>query len=271
MIFVKGYGQMCNNWLQYAHIYAWGLENGVKTVSMRFSYKYKYFKLSELPYHNFATYLLAKFLIKTKLIKCLWLQHPKYSTDENILRMLRNTPTIAADGWAFRHPALFDKYHNEIKRLFAFRHKKIAAKEAWMKSLPEADIRLGIHIRRGDYAKWQGGLYYFDDRIYAEMIRRFSELHNGKSIQVFIATNDPKTDVELIKRISGTDCIYMSAGNPGEDLFVLSECQYIMGPKSTFSLVASFYNDASLHWIESKDDKITEESFRKFDDVFMDV
>ena len=37
MIFVKGYGQMCNNWLQYAHIYAWGLENGVNTVSMRFS------------------------------------------------------------------------------------------------------------------------------------------------------------------------------------------------------------------------------------------
>ncbi len=140
-----------------------------------------------------------------------------------------------------------------------------------MESLPEADIRLGIHIRRGDYATWQGGAFYFDDSIYGEMIRRFRELHSGKSIQVFIATNDPKTDLKLIKRISGTDCIYMSDGNPGEDLFVLSECQFIMGPKSTFSLVASFYNDASLHWIESKDDKITEESFRKFDDVFMDV
>ena len=45
MIFVKGYGQMCNNILQYAHAYAFGREYGIKVVSMRFAYKYRYFAL----------------------------------------------------------------------------------------------------------------------------------------------------------------------------------------------------------------------------------
>ena len=80
MIFVKGYGQMCNNWLQYAHIYAWGREYGVRTVSMRFAYKYRYFHICETPWHNPATYLAAKLLIKTRLIRCLWLQHPRQRT-----------------------------------------------------------------------------------------------------------------------------------------------------------------------------------------------
>ena len=36
MIFVKGYGQMCNNILQFAHAYAYGREHDIKVVAMRF-------------------------------------------------------------------------------------------------------------------------------------------------------------------------------------------------------------------------------------------
>lgn len=52
MIFVKGYGQMCNNILQYAHAYVWGKENNVKVVSMRFAYKYRYFEVCNYKYHR---------------------------------------------------------------------------------------------------------------------------------------------------------------------------------------------------------------------------
>ena len=44
MIFARDKSQMCNNLLQYAHVYAWGREHGRKVISMRFSYKYQYFK-----------------------------------------------------------------------------------------------------------------------------------------------------------------------------------------------------------------------------------
>jgi len=269
MIFVKGYGQMCNNWLQYAHLYVWGLENNVRVVSMRFSYKYKYFKISERRDHNTLTYLLAKLLIKTRLMKCLLPHSREDALKDDVISALRNTPLIAFDGWAFRQPELMIKHSNDLRRLFAFRENTVAAKRAWLDTLPEAEITLGVHIRRGDYATWLGGIAYFEDDVYAGMISRFKALHTGKSIRVLIATNDRKTDIELIRRISGVNDVFVSDGNPGEDLFVLSQCDYIIGPRSSFSLVASFYNDVPIHWIENRDDSITEDCFKHFNDLFM--
>ena len=271
MIFVKGYGQMCNNWLQYAHILAWGKENGVRVVSMRFAYKYRYFHVSETPWHNPATYLAAKFLIKTRLIRCLWLQHPRQRTDPEVLGLLRNSRLIAADGWSFRHPALFMKYRNDIASMMAFRPKCVAAKAEWLQSLPKADVRLGLHIRRGDYAKWQGGAYFFSDEVYADRIRQFCALFPDRHVQVLVATNDPATDLDKLKAVAGTDDIHLTGGNPGEDLYLLSECGYIIGPKSTYSLVAAFYHDIPLHWMAAKDEKLSADSFCHFADVFMDV
>lgn len=271
MIFVKGYGQMCNNWLQYAHIYAWGREYGVRTVSMRFAYKYRYFHICETPWHNPATYIAAKLLIKTRLIRCLWLQHPRQRTDPEVHRLLSRSPLIAADGWSFRHPQLFMKYRAEIASLFAFRPAKVAAKAAWLRSLPGADVRLGLHIRRGDYARWQGGAYFFADDEYAERVRQFAALFPGKRVQVLVATNDPRADLGLLRSRSGVADMHLTRGNPGEDLYLLSECDYIMGPKSTFSLVAAFYHDHPLHWMDGKDGELTEGSFCRFADVFMDI
>jgi len=61
MIFVRDKGQMCNNLLQFAHVYAWALEHGRKSVSMRFCYKYPYFHIRHTAWHNPAVYVLAKF------------------------------------------------------------------------------------------------------------------------------------------------------------------------------------------------------------------
>lgn len=261
---------MCNNWLQYAHVYAWGLEHGIKTISMRFSYKYKYFRISDSESHNWLTYIYAKFLIKSHIIKCLCIQEP-YMVTENVISLLKHRRLIAIDGWQFRHRELFIKYRNDIRNLFTFVPKTIAKKKQWLENLPAADIRLGIHIRRGDYATWNDGAFYFSDEVYADIIRKFCELYKEQKIQVFIATNDPKTDFKKLRDISGINDIYPINGNPGEDLFVLSECDYIIGPKSTFSLVAAFYHDIPLYWIENKDCCITKEKFCHFTDLFMYV
>lgn len=270
MIIVKGYGQMCNNWLQYAHAYAWGRENGVRVVSMRFSYKYRYFRISELPVSNPLTYLAAKLLIKARAVKCLWLQEP-YMVTADVLRQLRTSPLIAIDGWNFRHPELLLKYRGELLSLFAFRPGAVASKARWLGSLPRADIRLGLHIRRGDYARWNGGAYFFTDGEYARAVSEFCRLHPGKTVQVLVATNDPKTDFGLLRREGGAAGVFPIGGNPGEDLYALSECDCIIGPKSTFSLVAAFYRDVPLCWMHKGMGQVSEASFGRFADLFMSV
>ena len=68
MIFVHDKGRMANNMLQYGHVYAWGREYGCPTMSMRFAYKYPWFHICHTPYHNFPTYVFAKYAAKWGLI-----------------------------------------------------------------------------------------------------------------------------------------------------------------------------------------------------------
>ena len=59
---------MCNNLLQFAHVYAWGREHGRKTMSMRFSYKYKFFKISHSGLVSFPMYFFAKYAAALRIL-----------------------------------------------------------------------------------------------------------------------------------------------------------------------------------------------------------
>ena len=68
MIFARDKSQMCNNLLQYAHVYAWGREHGQNVISMRFSYKYQYFHICHTSLTGFGWYLFAKYMAALHLL-----------------------------------------------------------------------------------------------------------------------------------------------------------------------------------------------------------
>lgn len=260
---------MCNNILQFAHTYAFGREHGVRVIAMRFCYKYRYFHLCEGRWYHPLTYLFAKLLIKTRLIKCLVFD--KNEIAEADMRLLRQTPLIAMSDWMFRFPDLFLKYKHEIKALFAFKPAVIRRQEEWLRRIDKGGVKLGIHIRRGDYATFMNGKYFFTDETYIARINDFLQLFGNQTVQVFICTNDARLNIDRYREALGTQEVYLSKGNAPEDLYLLSQCQYLMGPISTFSLVASIYNDAKIYWMEDKNSTVTFNSFRLFDDLFMYV
>ena len=270
MIFVKGYGQMCNNILQYAHIYAWGRENGIKVLSMRFSYKYQYFELCKNVSHNWGTYLFAKTLINTHLIKHLWLEYANEVTSKDI-EDLKNDKLIGISGWGFRHPELFFKYEDEIKQQFTIQEKFRKPVDEYLASCNQTDIKLAVHIRRGDYARFLGGKYYFDDDTYIRNIREFINLFPGKSVSVFISTNDKNLDIKKYQTDLNSQDVHLFKGSEIEDLYLLSQCDYIIGAKSTFSLVASYYRHIPLYHMEDKNASLTLDKFKYFEDIFMTV
>lgn len=271
MIFVKGYGQMCNNILQYSHAYVWGKTNGVPVMSMRFSYRYRYFNVCDMPGHWLGTYLYAKLLIKLKLIKCFFLDRPSDVTPE-VLDELRRRKLVAVDGWYFRFPNLFLENKEEIKKMFAIKPQYLNRIKPYMeKRKQKVDMALAVHIRRGDYKTWMGGRYYFSDDVYIDHIRQFMMLFPEKKVAVFICTNDRKLDINKYKEELEISEIYLPAGSEIEDLYVLSQCDYIIGVKSTFSLMASFYNDRPLYWIMDKDEPLQLGEFSNFESEFMNV
>ena len=149
MIFVHDKGRMANNILQYGHVYAWGREHGCLTMSMRFAYKYPWFHICHTPHHNFPTYLFAKYAAKLGLIPTVRFdkEGADYSREEQ--QMLKRK-MILVGGWFARWYDLFVKYKPEILQLFAFDD---AVEQKVSETMgAKSGLRLGVHIRRGDYA-----------------------------------------------------------------------------------------------------------------------
>ena len=270
--------------MQHGHLYAWGREHGRKTMSMRFSYKYRYFHICHTPYHNFAIYLFAKYAAKWGLLPVADFGVDAPNDPDRQERLLLSHNHIVAQGWYARWYDLFLKYKQDIIGLFQFDEKLKLAVDRRLASLPAADIRLGVHVRRGDYRTWHQGRYFFTDEQYINLIRQFLTLHEGKRIQVFVCGNDPQLDEDSYRQalaipdlrsptrsLSAPPYLFFPKGNPGEDLYLLSQCDWLIGPPSTFTLVAAMYCDRPLCWVEDADMTLSPSSFAYFDELFQKI
>lgn len=264
---------MCNNLLQYAHVYAWGRAHGRKVISMRFSYKYQYFKICRTSLTGFGWYLLAKYAAALKLLPTASFKDADCDQRALEQKMLKHRH-IVVSGWNVRFYDHFLTYRDEICELFRIdeqytlpvRKKMQEAEQNSPLTSTLTPLRLGVHIRRGDYAQWQYGKYCFNDEVYARHINRFATLHPEETIHVYLSTNDPEVSAETYQQFCPKVKIHLLQDSAPEDLYMLSTCDYVIGPPSTFSLVAAMYRDIPLYRMDSDDERLmTEEAFRKFD------
>ena len=282
---------MCNNLLQFAHVYAWAREHGRSVMSMRFSYKYPYFKISHSSFVSFPLYVCAKWLAALRLLPTASFKYEDCDVAALEQKMLSHRH-IVVSGWYARWYDLFLKYRDEICDLFTIDPQYTQRVTEWMAEqesaggTSEKPLRLGVHIRRGDYAEWLGGRYYYSDDVYAAHISRFISLMPGRRIEIYIAGNDPNLDPSsnsslftlhssLPPHPSSNSSLFtlhsslpphLLRGNAVEDLFMLSQCDYLIGPPSTYSLVAAMYRDIPLYRIDSPDAQLmTLDAFHPFD------
>jgi len=270
MIFVHDAGRLCNNILQYGHLYAWGREHGRPTMSMRFSYKYQYFRICHTRYHHFLCYVLAKYAARWGLITTVRFDRPDEDTGQQERTMLTRR-LVMATGWYARWYDLFLKYKHEIISLFAFDDWVKTSPDRLLAAMPADDLKLGLHVRRGDYRTWHGGRYFYDDEQYIAQVRSFLALHPDRHVQLVVCGNDPTLDASRYRRQLPAVDIHFPQGTPVEDLYLLSRCDYLLGAPSTFTLVASMYRDVPLCWITDASAPVTEASFKRFDYLFRHI
>ncbi len=268
MLFVRDKGRMCNNILQYAHVYAWAMEHHRHSLSMRFAYKYPYFRIGDTKYHHFLFYLLGKYSAKLGLL-------PTVTFDEGCDVKAKEAEMLThrhlmVEGWYVRFYDLFIKYKDDIRQLFAF-HDDIEQKTAALLAPHQSTLKLGVHVRRGDYARWQGGKYLYNDEQFIGIISQFVALHPDRRVSIWVCGNDPDLDREAYRQALGSNNVHFPAGNPGEDLCLLSHCDYLIGAPSTFTLVASMYRDLPLYWIMDAQEALTHQSFNTFNHLFKHI
>ena len=273
LLLVHDRGQMCNNILQYGHVLAWARHNGARAVSLRFAYKYQYFNICRTPWHNFAVYLAAKLARRARLLPVVDFDVEPQADEAAMSALLGRHRRAWVDGWNVHFHDLFAQNLGELRQLFGFLPEVEQA--AQLRMMPwlsrEGYVRLGVHIRRGDYARFLGGRYYYDDATMVRLVREFAAVCPGSRLVVYVCGNDPKLDVGAYRRGVPEAEFVFPGGNPGEDLCVLSHCDYIIGAPSTFSLVASMYRDARIWWIPSADATLTLDAFTHFDPLYRQI
>jgi hypothetical protein len=266
MIYLTGYGQMCNNMLQFGHVYAFAKENKLKVIGLRFCYKYLYFNLSNTKGYNWLTYIFAKYAAKTGFIKTIIFDDEE--TVEIKSKELLNSRKAFVDGWFLRDYDLFLKYQDELKHLFGF--KKSITQKLDHQINQHKNLKVGLHIRRGDYAKWHNGKYFYTDHEYIQILKTLISQFQ-QEVDIIIFTNDKNLDKNVYSNHLNNSNIIFADGNQAEDLYYLSNCDFILGPPSTFSLMASFYHHRPLYWIYDKNLPVIKNSFNFFEYHFRNI
>ena len=258
---------MCNNILQYGHIFAWCQEHGRSVMSMRFAYKYQYFRICQTPHHNFLTYAAAKYAAKLHLLPVVDFDKEPQADEQGMDALMRRHTTMLVDGWTVHFHDLFQKHFERIRALFTFLPE--VEQTAQLRMMPwltrEGSMLLGVHIRRGDYARFLGGRYFFDDSVYVRLIRQVFAMHPGRRLVVFVCGNDPQLDREAYCQAIPEARFVFPQGTAGEDLCVLSHCHALIGPPSSFSLVAAMYRNIPLCFVTDASMVLTTDSFGTFE------
>ena len=155
----------------------------------------------------------------------------------------------------------------ELKKIFRPKDSIMNRAEAMIAELrQECDIVVGVHIRRGDYATWNDGRFFYSLEDYHQFMLRIRQLYDNSRVGFFISSNE---DFSL-DLFSGCNCRRFGKEPSGAilDLYTLSLCNCIIGPFSSYSRWASFIGEVPLCFLESKTQQFTAESFSKIIDFF---
>lgn len=155
----------------------------------------------------------------------------------------------------------------ELKRIFRPKDAIMQKAEAMMAELRKtSDLIVGVHIRRGDYATWNDGRFFYELEEYHQFMLRVQKLYHDRRVGFFISSNEdfPLSIFE--------NCVCCRFGKEPSgailDLYTLSVCDRIIGPFSSYSRWASFIGEVPLCFLEAKDQQFTEDSFSRIVDFF---
>ena len=154
----------------------------------------------------------------------------------------------------------------ELKRIFTPRKEIVDKAEALISELrKDADMVIGVHIRRGDYKEWNEGRFYYSFEEYYQFMKRIEKLYEGKKVAFFISSNEALS----MEQFPGLRCSFHEQGaSVILDLHTLSLCDRIIGPYSTFSRWASFIGEKPICYLKSKEQEFTTDSFSKMVSFF---
>ena len=155
----------------------------------------------------------------------------------------------------------------ELKRIFRPNDVIMNKAERIISEIRQtSDIIIGVHIRRGDYATWNNGQFFYTLEEYRLFMLKIKELYKDKKVSFFISSNE---DFSL-NTFKECNCYRFGVEPSGAilDLYTMSLCDRIIGPFSSYSRWASFIGEVPICFLETKNQQLREDSFSTIVDFF---
>ena len=164
---------------------------------------------------------------------------------------------IFANGWTFRAPDCVRRHAEKIRAYFRpIEPYEQSSSQALERLRKEADVVVGVHVRRGDYWDWKGGNYFYPASRYAQWMNQLADQFPGRKVSFLVCSDEPRDRSEF----PGLSVGFGPNTSVG-DMYALSKCDYIFGPQSTFSQWSSFVGNAPLFHLHSSNDQLELEKF----------
>lgn len=288
LIIARRYGRLGNRLLTFAHFIANGIEYQYRVFDPAFDEYAKYFVGTEqqllalYPGGINVKHKFLKYLFRTIIHKAI------YSISYRVMKTLRWMPsTFFHEGIYVKDP---QKYEWKRTGYLNFIHKKIVISNAWIfwddenlykhaekirayfrpvekyertikylaeESRKDTDVLIGIHIRHGDYKTFLGGKYYYTLEQYKKVMEQVEQLFGPQKVKFLLVSDD----LEVKNYFKGSRYSFSSEIFL-EDMYLLAECDYIIGPPSTFSGWAGYYGNKPIYYIYDINKEVALDDFK---------
>jgi hypothetical protein len=270
----KKFGRLANRLWIFSFFAANAMHHGHTLINRNFDQYNRYFEATRK--NNFAPYPIrskfsrwALFDIPAYWLMLLCIAILKKLPDENFFYRIIRAPrteegfdlnrtdflqaagsklVVSLDGgfWFKDHKNL-QRYAPELRRFFSPLPRYQKEVDQLINHCREnANVVVGVHLRKGDYRTFRNGRFYFGDNIYRQKMLELEEQFKqwNKRVSFLLCSDEPIQDASF----EGLR-VQKGAGHMVIDLYSMAACDFLLGPPSTFSLWASFYGKVPLQFM----------------------
>jgi hypothetical protein len=265
-------GRLANRLLLFGNLIGWSLEHGFTVSNPSLDEFSPYFRLASKdlllrvplqrsfvppnPLFRRLAYELARFIASL-----LWSLNLHSTRGILVLRLpsvyegmnLRDPELIdrvgrhrysLLQGWLFRDVTSLAKHRDAIcATLRPIETIEQRASRAVASVREHCRVLIGVHIRRGDYALHLDGRFHYSFDDYRHVMKQVAQLF-GDSVGFLICS-----DEDRLPSMDVGHPLAFGEGHEAVDLFSLAQCDYLVGPPSSYTLWASFYGETPLFQI----------------------
>jgi len=275
LIIYCDYGRLGNRLHTHANALAWCIENNYNLINLSFSDYAELFKNS--PNHNsgnvhqnesFVFKLLSRRLFRKFLKRILlsdkWLGRirwiinqiiPKNNVvlqESDLDRQINQKKINLIKHWDIRCcNSIKSHQHKLIDYLRPNKRFVVTAENIIDELRSKYDCIVGVHVRRGDYATYLDGIHYHSWESYLIWANQTKQILNetGKqNIGIIICSDDKAPSF-----FPNDEDVYFSSNNDFMvDFYLLSMCDYNMGPPSSFGTWISWFGEVPRLVVHNK-------------------